>query len=209
MAVSGGPDSVCLLYLLKKSGFKNIIVAHLDHKIRQDSYRDAQLVKEMAEQLAYKFAFQQLDIRAIAEERGENLEAFGRQARYAFFRELKEKNKAEYIVTAHHSGDQVETILLNIIRGCGLEGLAGMRELDHDLWRPLLSYSKKELFRFCGEQQLRFVNEATNLDPRYSRNYLRLKVIPLLQKLNPKLLETFKGNNHFWMPMNISLCATI
>jgi len=198
VAVSGGPDSMCLLHVFKEQGFKKVVVAHLDHQIRPNSHKDAELVKKTAADYGYDFELMQVQIKKLAGQSNENLEAVGREERYKFFRELKKKYKAEYIVTAHHADDQVETVLLNMLRGAGLEGLAGMKIIEGDLWRPLLSYSKQELEVYCKKKKLKFIRESTNRDLEYRRNFLRLKVIPLFKKLNPNFLGTMENNIRIW-----------
>jgi len=198
VAVSGGPDSMSLLHLLKVAGFKNIVVAHLDHLIRTDSSKDAELVKRVSGEYGYKFELSLVDVKKIAEEAGENIEAVGRRERYSFFRKLAEKYKAKYIVTAHHADDQIETVLMNIVRGCGLDGLKGMSELDADIWRPLLPYPKVKILNYCRKNSLKFMNESTNDDLQYRRNFLRKMVVPQLKELNPNLLETFGNNIKLW-----------
>ncbi|MDP2691299.1 MAG: tRNA lysidine(34) synthetase TilS [bacterium] len=198
VAVSGGPDSVALLHLLKQTGFEQIIVAHLDHKIRQSSYQDAQLVMGLAMRLNYQIVMKQVDIRKLAEKEQENLESIGRRERYAFFRELKEKHHARFIITAHHADDQIETVLMNLIRGCGLEGLGGMQEVEGDIWRPLLRMSKEELLGYCQEHRLSFLQDESNQDEQYRRNFLRKKVVPHLKALNPNLLGTMRNNIRVW-----------
>lgn len=196
VAVSGGPDSLTLLHILNQEGFKNIIIAHLDHQLRKESQKDAQLVAELAQKYEKPFELKTVDIKAKAQR--ENLEAVGRTERYQFFRELKHKHKADYIVTAHHADDQIETVLLNIIRGCGLDGLSGMQEVDGDIWRPLLPYSKQDIFDYCKVHQLTFVEDKSNQDLVYRRNFLRHQVIPKLKELNPNLIGTMKNNLRIW-----------
>jgi tRNA(Ile)-lysidine synthase len=198
LAVSGGPDSMGLLHVFFESGFKTIIVAHLDHQIRPESRDDAQLVKKTAEKYGYTFELKTLPIKKMSVSSKANLEAVGREQRYKFFRELKKKYKAPFIVTAHHADDQVETVLLNMIRGCGLEGLIGMSVVDGDLLRPLLPFSKLEIEQYCKGKKMKFVRESTNKDLNYRRNFLRLKVIPLFKKLNPNFLGTMENNLRIW-----------
>jgi tRNA(Ile)-lysidine synthase len=198
IAVSGGPDSMALLHILHSFGFKKLIVAHVDHGIRLDSYHDAHLVAIFTESLHRDFFLKQVNVTKLAEERNENLEAVGRDERYSFFRKLQAEHQAQYIVTAHHADDQVETVLMNIVRGCGLNGLTGMAGLEGDLWRPLLHFSKQELLQYCREHHISYVNESTNQDLTYRRNYLRHQVVPQLKKLNPNLLGTMQKNIHVW-----------
>jgi len=197
-AVSGGSDSMALLRLLKDSGFSQVVVAHVDHGFRKESARDADFVKKNAEELGFAFELKTIDLKSLTEQEGGNLEATGRRERYAFFRELKEKYMAQYIVTAHHADDQVETVLMNIIRGSGLDGISGMKVIDGDLWRPLLKYSKQDLLGYCEERALSFVQDSTNDDLSYRRNFLRSEVVPKLKELNPNLLGTMQNNIQIW-----------
>lgn len=198
VAVSGGSDSVALLHLLLAEGFSGLIVAHLDHGLRSNSGPDAKFVKQLTKQSGARFVSKKLNVAKFAKKHQLNLEDAGRQARYDFFRTLKKKFRADYIVTAHHADDQVETILMNIIRGCGLDGLSGMQEIDGDLWRPLLRVSKKDLMKYCRAHKLSFVEDSTNDDLQYRRNFLRKKVIPSLMKLNPQLQKTMTSNAELW-----------
>lgn len=198
VAVSGGSDSVALLQLLHQQGFEDVIVAHLDHQLRKRSAAEAKMVGQMAKRLGYTFELRKRPIMALAKKRKENLEAVGRDERYLFFRDLKKKHRAKCIVTAHHADDQLETVLFNIVRGCGLDGLAGMQVQDEDLWRPLLKVSKKDLLKYCKNHQLPFVRDESNDDLHMSRNVLRKKVIPQLKKVNPQLLQTMSLNTQLW-----------
>ncbi len=198
IAVSGGPDSMALLHILHSFGFKKLIVAHVDHGIRLDSYHDAHLVSHFTESLNRNFFLKQVNVPKLADQRNENLEAVGRDERYSFFRQLKAEHRAQYIVTAHHADDQVETVLMNIVRGCGMSGLTGISGLEGDLWRPLLHFSKQELLQYCREHAISYVNESSNQDLTYRRNYLRHQVVPQLKKLNPNLLNTMQKNIHVW-----------
>lgn len=198
VAVSGGPDSMALLHILHQFGFKKLIVAHMDHGIRMDSYHDAHLVATFTEQLHRDFFLKQVNVPKLAQLRNDNMEAVGRNERYDFFRQLKAEHRAQYIITAHHADDQVETVLMNMVRGCGLSGLTGMNLLEGDIWRPLLHFSKQELIQYCKDHQISYVNESSNQDLTYRRNYLRHSVIPQLKKLNPNLLGTMQKNIHIW-----------
>lgn len=196
VGVSGGPDSVCLLHLLRETGFQKIIVAHVDHQIRKTSGKDALFVKKMVRKYRLPFHLLKKNIPRLAKQQKENVEALGRTVRYEFFRELQKKYKASAIVTAHHADDQIETVLLNITRGAGLQGITGMKEMDHGIWRPFIPYSKKQILQYCKTKKLSFLREPTPL--RYQRNFLRLKVIPLLKKINPNLTQTMRKNISLW-----------
>lgn len=198
-AISGGPDSIFLLYLLKKLKEKkslNIIVAHLNHKLRgKESDQDELFIKSEAEKLELQFYSKKIDINAISKKNKTGIEESGRKERYKFFNQLTKKHKASHIITAHHADDNIETIILNLVRGCGLEGLAGMRELDENLLRPLLDFSKTQILDYLKSKKIAFKTEKSNLDTIYRRNYIRHKIIPELKNLNPNLAETLAKNN--------------
>ncbi len=198
VGVSGGPDSVALLHLLKQSGFKNLVAVHLDHGIRKESPADRAFVEKLCRHWKVKVETKRKNILLIAKRKKENLEAVARSERYGFLRAMKKKHRAQLIVTAHHANDQVETVLMNMIRGCGLDGLSGMKSIEGDLARPLLGFSKKNIHQYCRRNKLPFVHDHTNDDPRYTRNFLRHEVIPLLAKFNANLVETFSKNIRLW-----------
>lgn len=202
VAVSGGPDSVALLDLLHKAGFRKITVAHVDHQIREKSGKDSAFVKKLCKQYGFSCVVKRVNIPRLAKQRKENLEAVARDERYHFFRELKKKHKAKYIVTAHQADDQVETVLFNMIRGCGLDGISGMSEIDGDLFRPLLKTTKQEILEYVKTQKLKFRTDRTNQDPAYRRNLLRLKIIPKLKKINPNFVHTMSENIRIWSRAN-------
>ncbi len=198
VGVSGGPDSVALLHLLKQSGFQNLVVAHLDHGIRRESPTDRAFVEKLCKKWKVRVETKRKNVLQIAKHRKENLEAVARSERYGFLRSMKKKHRANFIVTAHHANDQIETVLMNMIRGCGLDGLSGMKTVEGDLIRPLLGFSKKSIHQYCRKNKLPFVHDRSNDDPRYTRNFLRHEVIPLLAKFNANLVETFSKNIRLW-----------
>lgn len=202
VAVSGGPDSVVLLDLLDRAGFQKITVAHVDHQIRKESTGDAVFVKKLSKQYGFPCVMKRVNIPCLAKLRKENLEAVARDERYEFFRELKKKRKAKYIVTAHQADDQVETVLFNMARGCGLDGISGMSVIDGDIFRPLLNFTKQEILDYAKSHQLKFRIDRTNQDPSYRRNLLRLKIIPKLKSINPNFVHTMSENIKIWSRAN-------
>lgn len=198
VAVSGGPDSMALLHILQEKGYQQLIVAHVDHQLRPESAQEAQMLEEYCRVLGLPLEVHREDLRGLQETSGENLEALAREARYAFFDELLTTHQAKAIVTAHHADDQLETQLMNMIRGCGLEGLMGMQVFEQQRWRPLLHHSKEALLLYCQQHEIPYAVDPSNDDPRFRRNALRLQVIPLLKEMNPSLLQTFQGNQELW-----------
>lgn len=180
VGVSGGADSVCLALLLKSLGYE-VIVAHLNHQLRgRHSDDDAAFVKSFAQKLRVPCVIEAAEI-----PRKGNLEANARQVRYAFFEDVRRRFRADCIAVAHHEGDQLETVLMHLVRGAGVRGLAGMSPERGRIIRPLLDVTKKEILRFLKERGQAFRTDATNNDLRFLRNRLRHLVIPAFQKENP------------------------
>ncbi len=195
IAVSGGVDSVALLDLLarrKLAGFLEreipkiefVGVAHFNHRIHHHADEHQKFVEKLA-------AKHQLPFFTKRSARKLRSEAEARDARFAFLNSILRSEKADAIVLAHHADDQVETVLLNVIRGTGLLGLGGMAEFAEKKWRPLLAVSKKELFEYCKKRRLKFVHDPTNDDPTYSRNFIRLRIIGEMERLNPQVRSAF------------------
>jgi len=181
VGVSGGADSVCLALLLKTLGYE-VIVAHLNHQLRgRHSDEDAAFVLSFAQKLRVPCVLEAAEI-----PRKGNLENNARRVRYAFLEDVRRRFGADCIAVAHHEGDQLETVLMHLVRGAGVRGLAGMPFERHRLIRPLLEVTKKEILRFLKERGQSFRTDATNHDLRFLRNRLRLLVIPAFQKENPR-----------------------
>ncbi|MFH1375229.1 MAG: tRNA lysidine(34) synthetase TilS [Patescibacteria group bacterium] len=194
VAVSGGIDSVTLLDLLarkKLKGFSHsrlatgnwqLTIAHFNHHIHPAADKHAAFVKKLAEKYSLDFFSEKAKKKLKSE-------AEAREARYRFLRKTAKKVGADCIALAHHLDDQVETVLLNLIRGTGLLGLGGMGKYRDGLWRPLLNVPKEKLLNYAKRNRLKFVHDPTNRDWKYTRNFLRNKILPELQKLNPRLEE--------------------
>ena len=166
IAVSGGVDSVVLLEMLAKK-HKNILVAHFDHGIREDSKEDAIFVRQLAVKYGVKFFTKREELGANASEEK------ARRARYKFLRELSEKQNAT-IVTAHHLDDVVETIIINMVRGTGWRGLAVLNA--EDIYRPLINFEKQEIINYAKQNNLKWREDSTNSLNVYMRNIVRHKI---------------------------------
>jgi len=191
-AVSGGADSVALLLLLHRLAASypfTLQAAHLDHQLRPESGSDADFVAELCTRLDVPLRRDRVDVRALATERGEGLEAAGRFARRRFFEAVAGELGGALIALAHHADDQAETILFRLLRGTGVGGLAGMRPQHGPYIRPLLAFSRTELREWLQAQGAIWREDASNLDPAFSRNYLRHQLLPELQHFNPYLPE--------------------
>lgn len=193
-AVSGGLDSMCLLFMLdswcrERGG--QVIAAHFNHRIRGEAAdRDEEFVRAACEKWGIPLTVGRGDVRAFAQREDQTLEEAARTLRYAFLRQTATAEGCERIYTAHHAGDNAETVLLNLIRGTGLRGLTGMDWRRGSLFRPLLGVTREELADYAARWSIPHAEDETNTDPdAASRNFLRLRVMPLLRELNPRAVE--------------------
>ena len=193
MGVSGGADSMTLLDILVRSGFKPV-VAHFNHQLRPEAAADAELVHRRADDYGLEFTLGSADVAEQARESGQGIEEAARAARYRFLFEIAEQRQAAALVVAHQADDQVETVLLNLLRGSGLKGLSAMRFRSfspfHEsipLVRPLLGCWRDEILTYCNDRKLPFVCDETNQDSTYRRNRIRLELLPELESYNPQI----------------------
>ncbi|BDG15709.1 MULTISPECIES: tRNA lysidine(34) synthetase TilS [Thermus] len=186
LAVSGGGDSVALAHLVHRLGRKGV-VAHLDHALRPDSAEDLAFVHALAERLGFPFFAERVEVGRIAQERGENLEALAREVRYTFLHRVAKKVGAKAILTAHTLDDQAETVLLKLLQGTA-RGL-GIREKEGLVVRPLLPFPREALRDYLRSLGEVWREDPTNQDPSWDRNYLRLRVFPLLLERFPRARE--------------------
>lgn len=189
VALSGGADSVALLLLLKEQGFR-IHAAHCNFHLRgEESDRDEAFCVELCGRLGIELHRVHFDTNTYADLHHVSIEMAARELRYRWFEQLRQDIGAAAICVAHHQNDSVETILMNIIRGTGLRGLTGIQARNGYVLRPLLCVSRDEIERFLSERGQSYVTDSTNLTEDYMRNKIRLQVLPLLQTLNPAVLN--------------------
>jgi len=201
VAVSGGADSVCLLHVLfqlKTELGADLHVAHLNHCLRgAESDADARYVAELASQLGIPFTIEDRDVKGYKEKRGVTLEEAAREVRYAFLSEVSKSIRAKQVAVGHTMGDNVETILLHIIRGSGTRGLQGLQPVvtwqtmsgDITVIRPLLCITRHQTEQYCDSYQLQPCLDTSNLSLSPLRNRLRYQLLPLLEKYNPRVNE--------------------
>lgn len=192
-AVSGGLDSMCLLHLLcwhcRRQG-GTVIAAHFNHQLRETADRDEAFVREVCARWEIPLTVGRGEVRELAEREGRSLEDTARTLRYDFLRQTAESAGCGAIYTAHHADDNAETMLWNLIRGTGLKGLAGIPPRRDNIRRPLLEAPRTELAAYAAAHGISYVEDETNADPEAaSRNFLRLRVLPLLKELNPGAVE--------------------
>lgn len=192
-AVSGGADSMCLLHWLharaEEGGFA-LSAAHFDHRLRgAESSRDAAFVEDWCAQKGIPFSLGSGDVTGYAQAEGLGIEEAARALRYAFLEDTAQEIGASAIATAHNADDNLETLLLHLVRGSGLQGLTGIPPRRGLLVRPLLTTSRAEILAYLDAWGLPHVEDSTNAETLYARNKLRHQVFPLLRELNPQLNE--------------------
>lgn len=186
-AVSGGRDSMCLLHYLYHLGQRmdfTVAAAHLDHGMRQTAQRDASIVEEFCAERDIPFHLGHARVYEAAKARNLTVEEAGRRARYDFLEKTAREIGADRIATAHHRNDQAETVLLNLLRGTGPEGLGGIPAVRGKYIRPLLDTTRSEIEAYVADNAIPYGDDETNDDLHYSRNRLRRAVWPQLEAIN-------------------------
>lgn len=192
LGFSGGADSSALLHMLsiysKEAGCK-LYAAHINHGIRGDEAdRDEAFCRETAKKYGVEIFVLKVDVPYIAKKTGESIETAARKVRYGFFEELMKKYSIPLLATAHNANDNLETVIFNLSRGAGLDGLCGIpetREIGNGhIVRPILKMSRGEILEYCNGNSLSFVTDSTNTDTDYTRNKIRAQVIPTLTTIN-------------------------
>lgn len=193
IAVSGGPDSIFLLTMLKMLKEKldiSLGIAHVNHMIRKESEEEKLYVETFAKVNKIPFYYLKADVITLAKEHKMGIEECARNVRYDFFYDTKEKNGFDKIAIAHNQNDKVETVLFNMIRGCSLKGLAPMQYYSRDIIRPLIDIPKKDILEYLNENDIKYYIDKTNFDDTYTRNKIRLNLIPMIEKdFNPSFLD--------------------
>ncbi|HEU4637413.1 MAG TPA: tRNA lysidine(34) synthetase TilS, partial [Candidatus Binatia bacterium] len=201
VAVSGGADSTALLLAIEelKTNYKlynRICVAHLDHRIRKLSSKDARRVADLASRIGFQSITGRSKVADSARAAGDNLEQAARQARYAFLERTAKRVSADYVLTAHTMDDQAETVLLRLMRGSAGAGLGGMESLrplaknsSIKLARPLLWARRAETEDYCRLRKIEFLSDEMNDDQRFARVKVRKQLLPLMQSFNNRIVE--------------------
>lgn len=193
LAVSGGKDSMTMLDLFNsfKDEFKlNLIVCHFNHSLRDNADRDENFVREQCEKYGLKFYSKKEDVNKFSVENRLSTEEGARILRYKFFDEIKKNENLDYIATAHNKNDLAETVVMRILRGTGINGLVGIQSERGDLIRPVLDFSRVEIENYIKENDISFVEDETNFEDIYSRNKIRLNLLPMLEReYNSKICD--------------------
>lgn len=190
VALSGGADSVALLRVLLRLGYA-CEAAHCNFHLRgEESVRDERFVRALAERLGVPLHVIHFDTNAYAVSHNVSVEMAARELRYDWFAKLRQECGAKVVAVAHHRDDSVETFLLNLVRGTGINGLQGIRPVNGDVVRPLLCVSRVEILDYLSSLGQDYVTDSTNLQDEFVRNKLRLNVIPILETINPSVSDT-------------------
>ena len=196
-AVSGGPDSICMLDVLRRIKEENkinfdIIVCHINHMIRVEATADEQYVENYCKKYQIPFFAKRVDVKKIAEANKQGTEEAGRKVRYDFFEEIFQKENATKIAIAHNKNDKIETIIMNVFRGSGISGLRGIEPIrDNKFIRPLIETERTEIEKYCEENRLNPRIDKTNFINDVTRNKIRNIVIPYIKnEFNPNFINT-------------------
>ncbi|MBP8012014.1 MAG: tRNA lysidine(34) synthetase TilS [Parabacteroides sp.] len=199
VGISGGADSVALLHILVSLGYK-CIAAHCNFNLRGDeSFRDEQFTTDFTKRLQVPLCKISFETNKYAQENRLSVEMAARELRYRWFEELLNTYDADAVAVAHHRDDSVETLLINLTRGSGLTGLTGIKPKNGNVVRPLLCVSREDIYAYIENNGLEYVTDSSNSSDIYTRNFIRLKVIPLLEEINPSVKASLaRTANHLY-----------
>ena len=189
LAVSGGADSAVLSHLFRVSGFE-FQIAHVNYHFRgEDSNLDQKVVEDFCKKNNIKFHLK--DVSEEEKSQMKSLQNWAREVRYDFFFKLLEKENLDFIVTAHHLNDELETFIINLSRGSGIKGLSGIPKNENRILRPFLTFSKSEIYAFAEENNIDFREDKSNQKDDYLRNKIRNQIVPKMVEVFPNFLEQF------------------
>lgn len=198
IAVSGGLDSVVLCELTKQSGY-DFSIAHCNFQLRgEESERDEKFVRQLATHYGVEIFLKKFDTQEYAAKNKRSIQLAARELRYAWFNEIINSHKLQTtnykLVTAHHANDNIETVMMNFFKGTGLSGLRGMLPKQNNIIRPLLFATRQEIKQFAQQHQLQWVEDSSNADDHYTRNYFRHKVMPAIAEAYPQVESNLIAN---------------
>ncbi len=197
IAISGGVDSVVLTHLMHALKY-NVSLAHCNFQLREEeSNLDAVCVKELAEELSIKEFTIRFNTKEYSENKKLSTQVAARELRYNYFEELVKEHSFDYVLTAHHADDNLETFLINLTRGAGLEGLKGIPVKNGNIIRPLLEFSRLEILKYANDNRIIWREDKSNSEQKYIRNKIRHQVIPVLKEINPSLLNSFSKTSAY------------
>ncbi len=192
VGVSGGADSMALLHVLHtwRDGDLRLVAVHIHHGLRgEEADRDETLVRSYCAENGIDYLCERVNVRAVAKEMGVGEEEAGRRVRYDAFERIRAAESADVIATAHNADDAAETVLMHILRGCGVGGLCGIPAKRGRIVRPLLDCTRAEIESYCAENGVPYIVDSTNADSTYTRNRVRHQLLPLLREMNPSVTD--------------------
>lgn len=200
LAVSGGADSAVLSHLFRVSGFE-FQIAHVNYHFRgEDSNLDQKVVEDFCKKNIIKFHLK--DVSEEEKSQMKSLQNWAREVRYDFFFNLLEKENLDFIVTAHHLNDELETFIINLSRGSGIKGLSGIPKNENRILRPFLTFSKSEIYAFAEENNIDFREDKSNQKDDYLRNKIRNQIVPKMVEVFPNFLEQFSESLGYLATVN-------
>ncbi|MFK8268179.1 tRNA lysidine(34) synthetase TilS [Capnocytophaga cynodegmi] len=197
VAISGGVDSMVLATLFYQLNY-DIVLAHCNFQLRgEESDQDEVFVRNFGENLAVKTIVKRFDTSQFSAESKLNTQLSARKLRYDWFYEIASENQCDYIATAHHADDNLETFIINLSRGSGLDGLLGIPQKNGKIIRPMLLFSREEILEFAKQNSIHWREDSSNQTEKYVRNKIRHTIIPVLKEIHPTFLENFKETQHY------------
>lgn len=191
IAISGGVDSVVLFHLLHKLNY-DVSLAHCNFKLRgKESDLDEEFIKNLNQISANQIFTISFDTEKYAIENKLSTQIAARELRYNWFQKLITEHKFDYVLTAHHADDNLETFLIHLTRGSGLDGFTGIPKVNGNIVRPLLAFSRKEVLNYAKDNDIEWREDASNASNKYIRNKIRHQVLPVLKEINPSILDSF------------------
>ena len=191
LATSGGLDSMVMVDLFHKLPFE-IAIAHCNFQLRGlESFEDQKFIQDYAKTNEIKLFLTQFDTEAFANDYKLSIQVAARDLRYNWFYEILETENYDYILTAHHADDNLETFLIHLVRGTGIDGLTGIPSQNGKVIRPLLIFSRSEIEQYAGDNAIEWREDSSNASDKYLRNKIRHNLVPILKELNPEFLSSF------------------
>ncbi len=193
LAVSGGIDSMVMVHLFQHLKF-DFAIAHCNFQLRgEESDEDEAFVETQSQNWQIPMYIQKFDTKKLAEEHKMSIQVTARKLRYEWFSEVLEENKIDFLLTAHHLDDSLETFIINLSRGTGLDGLLGIPMTNDTIVRPLLAFSREEITAYAKESNIQWREDSSNASDKYLRNKIRHDIAPILKELNPSFLNSFQN----------------